>query len=162
MVSIENAKTIYTNAFLLGPSKSTCVSRTHLRTSAQLPTNTVVAGMNRGLSVGKQAAAFRWRRCPHRQSWGLPPDGRKANTMPAKRTAFLLRSVRRRRTACSAGKHDHFRRHAPAMVILPIQTNTLFKAIETSWSWSPYFCKRQTTRLGSGSEIWDTLGNSKN
>ena len=69
---------------------------------------------------------------------GLPPAGRKANTMTAKRTAFLLRSVRRRRTACSAGKHDHFRRHAPAMVILPIQTNTLFKAIETSWSWSPY------------------------
>ncbi len=91
--------------------------------------------------------------CPHRQPCGLPPAGRKAYTMPARRTAFLLRSVRRRRTACSAGKHDHFRRHAPAMVIIPIQTNTLFKAIETSWSWSPYFFTPYSVPSVGGKDI---------
>jgi len=73
-----------------------------LSVSAQPPTDTAVAGVNKPVSW-QAGTGISPTPCPHRQPWGLPPAGRKANTMTAKRTAFLLRSVRRRRTACSVG-----------------------------------------------------------
>ena len=67
-----------------------------------MPTGAVVTAPNR-YARRQAGTCISPTPCPHRQPWSLPPAGRKANTMPAKRTAFLLRSVRRGRTACSVG-----------------------------------------------------------
>jgi len=81
-----------------------CILLIRKDVSAQPPTDTAVTGVNSPVrwQVGTGISPTP---CPHRQPCGLPPAGRKTDTMPAKRTAFLLRSVRRGRTACSVGKH---------------------------------------------------------